>query len=91
MEPVEPALTPALAGTVVSAYLHTRKIQLLLPWLVFLYFPLFSRIASFLMDYLQSLAVKLAICQLSKDRCCWELGQHKSVLNTSFESIYTNL
>ena len=33
---------------------------------------------------LQSLAVKLAICQPLKNRCCCELGQHKSVVNTSF-------
>ena len=34
--------------------------------------------------HVQSLAVKLAICQPLKNRCCCELGQHKSVVNTSF-------
>jgi len=39
--------------------------------------------------HVQSLAVKLAICQLSKNKCCYELGQHKSVVNTSFKRIYS--
>ena len=48
---------------------------------------LFCPYASKPHKHLQSLAVKLAICQLSKNRCCSELCQYKSVVNTSFEGI----
>ena len=34
--------------------------------------------------YLQSLAVKLVICQPLKNGCCCELGQHRNVVNISF-------
>ena len=41
--------------------------------------------------YVQCLAVKLAICQLWKNKCCCRLGQHKSLVNISFESTYRYL
>ena len=40
----------------------------------------------FLTKHVKSLAVKLSICQVSKNRCCCELGQHKSVVNSSLKA-----
>ena len=50
--------------------------------------PGFFRVNVFSCMDEQSLAVKLIVCQ---NRCCFELGQYKSVVNTSFESIYSYL